>query len=146
MERCAREMRSLLLVAVSFAMVLGLPWQTNTASGLRETMLNPQWSVFIAPASALVPVCRHNVWVGGNCGTQHHHSDINSWWELNEVQYCSSNVALFCPHLIPPLFLCIVYDCLLICLWTHKCSLSDCYFHGPLALSRRMSTAFSRLF
>ena len=50
-------------------------------------------SVFIATASALVPVCPYDVWVGGNCRAQHHQSDINTGWGLSDVQYCK-NTAL----------------------------------------------------
>lgn len=63
----------------------------HRGSQLREARIG---SVSIGAASALVPVCLYNVWVGGNCGVRHHQSDINTWWGLNEVQYCSTNIII----------------------------------------------------
>lgn len=122
--------------------------RTHTVSGYpsitarRKETVRPLWSIFIAAASALSPVCLCNVWVGGKCSAQHYHSDINTWWGLSEVQYFSANIIPSFSPSFPLSFhitagivivLRLLLFCLSICFLSDKCSHLDCYFHGPLA-------------
>lgn len=127
--------------------IMGGPQAAHQSSQLWQDAWSPQRSVFIRAASALVPVCLYNVWVGGNCGGRCHQTDINTWWGLNEVQYCSTNIIIpaFSPPLAPPHLLIIFEACLLpaaalvllvclsICLQADKCTRQDGSHRGPLA-------------